>query len=218
MFPLFPNDYFCTMESKFEELMCRILPLFMRLGIRSLTMDDIAKELSISKKTIYKYVSDKSDLVNKAMEMMCKFDQYMADEITKNSKNAIDEIIGISQHANEKLQMIHPSLHFDLEKYYPTAWETFNNHKLIFIRDKVKGNIERGIKEGLYRKNLDSFIVATIYTAKIDMIFDPDIFPPTKYAFKDVHMEFVRYHIRGIASEKGIDYLTDIIKQENFDF
>lgn len=207
---------FAVMEKKFEELLLRIIPVFMRLGIRSVTMDDIARELSISKKTIYKYVKDKPDLVDKAMIWFCKQNQDVVNEITKNSSDAIDEIIGISKHAGQQLQMIHPSVHFDLQKYYPEAWSSFNSYQIDFIRNQIEANLKRGIKEGLYRDNINTHIISHLFAAKIDMVFDPEIFPVGKFSFSDVHLEMMRYHIRGIASGKGVEVLTKKIKNENF--
>lgn len=187
--------------------------VFMRYGIRSVTMDDIARELKVSKKTLYKYVKDKADLVYKVMGGFCEMEQDMITEIIKNSENAIDEVISISEFVGAKIADVHPSIHYDLEKYYPEAWEIFSKHKKGFVQKCLEANLERGIREGYYRDNMNIRILARLYVAKIDMVFDPVIFPPREFSFGDVHMELSRYHIRGIANEKGMAYLAKYVNK-----
>ena len=120
-------------EEKESAILDQVRKLFMRYGIRSVTMDDISRELKISKKTLYKFVTDKQDLVVKVMTAECKGDECLFTKITADSKNAIDELLNITVHLGQKVQEIHPSIHFDLEKYYPDAWEIFNKHKGTFV-------------------------------------------------------------------------------------
>jgi len=200
------------------KLLTQIHGIFMRNGIRSVTMDDISRGLSISKKTLYKYVTDKGDLVCQVMSVMCEEEEETIVEIAKENNNAIDEIIEIAKYVNGRLKQIHPSIHYDLEKYYPEAWERFTKHKLQFILNTVKSNLERGIKQGLYRKNLNCDIIAKLYISKIDVVFDGRVFPPHEHSFVDVYDELMRYHIKGIASEKGLTYLSEKLKKERIEW
>lgn len=202
------------MEEKESVILEQVRKIFMRYGIRSVTMDDISRELKISKKTLYKYVTDKSDLVEKVMRIEISTDQELMKQFEKESKTAIDEVLMILKHIAQKVKEIHPSIHYDLEKYYPEAWEVFNNHKKNFIMGCVIRNLQRGILEGLYRENLNAEIIALIYVSRVDIVFDGEIFPPTRFNFADVLFEMFRYHIKGIASEKGIKYLHEKIKNE----
>ena len=203
------------MDEKFGQILLQANQLFMRCGIKSVTMDDIARELKVSKKTLYKYVKDKSDIVKQAITMHCSCEQEITNALLNEAENAIDELISITKHVSQHLQQIHPSIHFDLEKYYPEAWQAFMNHKEGHIKECISGNIERGIKQGLYRNNLNAEIIAKLYISKIDVVFDPAVFPISKFRFSKVHEELMRYHIRGIASPKGIKYLEDKVKKEN---
>lgn len=193
---------------KEKELLPRILDIFLRCGIRSLTMDDIAAELKISKKTLYTFVKDKKDLVNKVMALNCAEDKSCCEVMTKESENAIDEILRISKHVGGKLQAVHPSVHYDLRKYYPAAWETMQQYHHNFVLTCIQENIERGIKEGFYRENINAEIISRIYISKIDIVFNADVFPPTQYNFLDVYAEMLVYHMHGIASPKGLKYFT----------
>jgi TetR/AcrR family transcriptional regulator, cholesterol catabolism regulator len=205
-------------EEKESVILEHVRKIFMRYGIRSVTMDDISRELKISKKTLYKFVTDKQDLVVKVMNSECLSDQCMFTEIVGQSKNAIDELLNVTAHIGQKIQQFHPSIHYDLEKYYPEAWELFNKHKGTFVYECVVNNLRRGMKEGLYRDTLQPEIISKIYVTRIDMIFDPEIFPQPDFQFGEVYKEMMRYHIRGIASEKGIKYLLDKLKSENIKF
>ena len=190
------------------------MQVFMRFGVKAVSMDDVARELSISKKTLYKYVKDKSDLVNKAMSFMCSTEACMVDTIAENTKDAIDEIIELSKHVSQKLQIIHPSVHFDLNKYYPEAWVIFNEHRSNIILGFIENNIKRGIQEGVYREDINPKVIARLYIHKIDALFNPDIFPPGEISFLEAYTEMMKYHIRGIANEKGVEKLKEKLKTE----
>src|SRR5690606_16300988 len=101
---------------------------------------------------------------------------------------------------------------FELKKYYPKAYRLMEDYRMGFIFQTVANNMKKGIKDGLYRKDVKPDIIAKIYVARTDILFDTTIFPPKEYNWVDVYREVLIYHIRGIASEKGIDYLTENIK------
>ena len=205
-------------QAKEEQLLFAATELFMRLGVKSLTMDDISKHLGISKKTLYQYVSDKKDLVKKAMALAIQNDQCMLVDIVVKEENAIDELLAINEKVSEKLQSLQPAVMYDMKKHYPEAWALMENHKKCFVSDIVIKNINTGIQQGLYRENVNPEIVARIYITMIDKIFDAETFPSHQYTFATIHKEIARYHIRGIASEKGVKYLVKRFKDNNHDF
>ncbi len=202
------------MISNEKELVTSVGELFIKYGIKSLTMDDISRHLGISKKTLYKYVEDKNDLVGKVLASFCEQDVIIVEEVMSRGLNAIDEQLEISKYINEKLTQIHPSVHYDLEKYHPVQWRTFLKEQGDVINRCILANMKNGIKEGLYRDDLNAEIVSKIYISRFDAVFDGELFPATDYKFTDVHHEFFRYHIRGIASKKGIKYLVEKVKKE----
>ncbi|MCO6499958.1 MAG: TetR/AcrR family transcriptional regulator [Vicingus serpentipes] len=205
-------------QEKEEQLLFATLELFMKLGVKSLTMDDISQHLGISKKTLYQFVTDKKDLVKKAMQLAIKNDQCLLGDIAVQEENAIDELLAINEKVSEKLQSIQPAVMYDLKKHYPEAWSMMEDHKKCFVYDMVVKNIDTGIQQGLYRENVNSGIVARVYITLIDKIFDADIFPAHQYTFATIHREIARYHIRGIANEKGVKYLVKRLKDNNHDF
>ncbi len=205
-------------KEKETELLIAVTALFMKFGIKSLTMDDISRHLGISKKTLYQFVSDKKDLVKKALELAVGADQCMLEDISESEGNAIDELLIINEKVSQKLQTIQPAVMYDLQHHYPEAWKVMENHKKCFVYDMVVNNINTGIKQGYYRENVNPEIIASIYVTMIDKIFDSDLFPSHQYDFSTLHKEMARYHIRGIASSKGITYLVERIKDNKHDF
>ena len=199
---------------KEKELLENCIGVFMRLGIRSVTMDDLAKNLSISKKTLYKYFNDKGDLVEKAIRAKTSFERCTINQICEESNNAVDELFGITKKVTANLKEVHPSIFFDLEKYYPEAWSAFQDHKHTYVFECIYNNLERGKKEKLYRQDLNSTIIAKTYVLRMDDMMNQAYFPATDFNFSTVYLELFRYHIRGIASDKGIEYLIEKVKQE----
>jgi hypothetical protein len=128
------------------------------------------------------------------------------------SENAIEEMFMIAQSMSGLLKQMHPSILFDLEKYYPKAFAQFEQYKLKDMLECVSQNIEDGIAQGYYRENINIPIVARLYIGRMDDIFDQKLFPASEYNIKDVYLEAIRYHIRGIASEKGMEYLKNKFK------
>lgn len=203
------------MDDKQVEMIRQITQVFMRYGIRSVNMDDIARELKISKKTLYKYFKDKNDVVSTAMKARCLLEQSIVKQFLGESENAIDELMLITKFVGEELQDVHPSVVFDIQKYYPEAWGIINEHKTVFIKNSIVQNLERGISEGLYRKNLNVDIISAIYENHMEAVLGSNDVITGKITMQQVHLEVMRYHIRGIANEKGIEYLKEKIKTEH---
>jgi len=152
------------------------------------------------------------------LEGHCELDKVVVHDAIENAENAIDELMHVSEMLGQKLQQINPSFHYDLEKYYPEAWTVFSEHKENFILNCVKQNLERGVKEGIYRDNLNAEVISQLYIHKIDCIFDSAIFPVGKFTFFEVFLELMRYHIRGVSNEKGNTYLAQKIKKDHSNF
>ena len=212
--------YICAMthdKRKEIELIGSVAQLFMKLGIKSLTMDEIARQLGVSKKTLYKYASDKKELVTKAVQLAIDEEECVMSEMHKAEGSAIDKIFAINAMISEKLQSIQPAVIFDMQKYYPEAWAIMEEHKCVFIHNQVKENLEEGIKEGLYRKNMNPELVTRIYVTLINSIFDSSLYSLSSHSFKETHTEVARYHLRGITNEKGVKFMQQLFNNTNSD-
>lgn len=206
------------MDDKSVQIMFGAAKLFMTYGMKSVSMDDIARELKVSKKTIYQYFEDKSTLISKIIEFKNEEEIKQVLELEKQSENAIDEIILITKLKSEHIKEMHPSIKYDLAKYYPEAWNLFQIHKKEMIFNHIKKNLKRGVEEELYRDSINATIIAKLFSEKIDMVIDNDIFPVSEFKFEEVYYEMMRYHLRGIASKKGVEYLQERINKEKLNF
>jgi AcrR family transcriptional regulator len=186
--------------------------LFSRYGIKSITMDDVARELGISKKTLYQFVNDKNDLVEKTLEFYLQRHRHTCEVLTEDNKNPIDAMLAIGDFFCQQLKDTSPALMFDLRKYHSGAFHKLGDYKQACISEQLEKNMERGIKEGFYRPDVDTKIIPRLYMVMADAVLESPYFPRDKFKFEDVVKSMLTYHICGIATPKGIEYLN---KQSN---
>jgi len=204
--------YFCAVEEKEREIVLAASGIFMQYGIKSVNMDDVAKHLSISKKTLYKYVKDKNDLLSKGMRLHMEAEDAAIAEILAKNLNAIDENLEIMTLILSMLQNLHPSIMFDLEKYHPALKKEMMDNRHSAMHACVIENLRKGKSEGLYRDNLNEEILTSFYINSVDGIIDESPAHLQKTSYSERYSEFFRYHIRGIASEEGVKYLKTKVK------
>ena len=191
--------------------------LFFKYGIKSVTMDDIAKHLAISKKTIYQYYSDKNEVVETLMKLKLKEDECEFNEIQSESENVIVEVFNLMKHMSAVFAKINPNIFYDLQKYHPNAWKLFKQFKEEFMAKMVEGAITRGVKEGLVRPDINAKILARLRMQEIEMGFNPQIFPPEKFKILDVQVALLDHFLHGICTLKGhklINKYKEVIEEE----
>lgn len=203
------------MKDKEEKIIEGAVGIFMRYGIKSVNMDDIARHLGISKKTLYKYVSDKSDLVQRAFSFHCTLEDRQLEAIKRQGLNAIDESFETMRMVMNMVKDLHPSVLYDMQKYHPELMREIEKERHRIIQEHLEANMKKGVKEGFYRQDIKPDIVASLYVAAVEAIFHKLSFVETDYTFKELYRELFRMHIRGIASERGIAYLVEKMKTEN---
>lgn len=194
--------YLCDMNIK-DSLFKAAFDLFLKYGIKSVSMDDISRKLGISKKTIYNCVADKESLITYILDKHLASDEKEILKIQSSSTDAIEEMVTISQHILAFLTDMTPSLVFDLKKYHPEQWHKIENHHFKFIENTIHNNLLRGQKEGLYRINFDAKIVSKLYVVKSNCIVDVDNFPIADFDRVRLFKQLVSYHIHGIVSPEG---------------
>lgn len=187
--------------------------LFMRIGIKSVSMDDIARELGVSKKTIYKHFSDKKDLVLKVIETDMEREMLSCNTCYNTDENAVQKMIDISKHISHQHKDINPTVIFDLQKYYPSAWAKINTFRTDFISNKIIQNIEEGQNETLYRQEIKPKIAAAMYVTLIQGMMQQMIQGDNNYDFKTLHLQMVSYHLFGICTQEGRSYLEQHINE-----
>jgi AcrR family transcriptional regulator len=177
--------------------------LFMQYGLKSISMDDVARTLGISKKTLYQCVNNKADLIKRGLVMHIEEEKLVLEEIHQSAKNAIDEMIKISKYVSQTLQKVNPSVIHELQKYYQSSWELMESLHVEHTYFLIKKNIEKGIEEGLYREDVHPDITAKLYIGRMDLVVDKSLFPIGEYTFSQIHNNMITYHLYGIMSKKG---------------
>lgn len=190
------------MEAK-EHLLQTANRLFRSYGIRSVTMDDVAKEAGMSKKTIYLHVEDKNQLVAELMGFVLDTQRKEIEKQTANTKNAVEEILQVIQCMQHMGANFNPVLFYDLQKYYPQVWLQFKEFKDRFIFEKVRTNLKKGISEGLYRKEIQVDIIAKMRTEQVGIAMNPAFFPSEEFKPWEVMQQLTDHYIHGIVTLKG---------------
>lgn len=175
----------------------------MRFGIRSVTMDDLSRELGMSKKTLYNYFSSKTELVKKAVLHHIEEEEQMLKSIKDQKVDAIQEMLLITGHVREMLKNFKPTIIYDLKKYYKPSWKMMESLHSDFVYSATSHNIEKGKKEGLYRKEVNSTVVARFYTTMTINIVEDTKITSLGLHVPEIFQAFMDYHLHGIMTEKG---------------
>ena len=170
-------------------------------------MDDVAKELGMSKKTIYQFVENKAELVKLTMQYYLGEERTQLEAILKTSKNSVDELIEMVAYFFNQVREFNPSALNDLQKYYPETWGIYNEYRFHFMLGLLTKNLENGVKQGVYRNDLNADVIARLYIGNVEVLINQELFPSKKYVFSDTYKEYLNYHLRGIVSTKGLKYL-----------
>lgn len=190
------------------------LNLFMQYGLKSVSMDDIARELGISKKTLYKYFENKEALIHNIVLDYIEHEQAALTQIKEVSRDAVDEMLNIAKHVTRMFRNINPRLVFDLQKYYPKSWKAVQELQSKFVFTTIMENILKGVSEGFYRDDFCPNIIAKLYVGKTFFLVDEKHFPLRKYERRQLVIENIRYHLRGIVNENGYRLLGKYMSEE----
>ena len=185
----------------------RVESLFMRFGIKSITMDDVARELGISKKTLYQMVESKDELVMKVLDHHIVREKSQCICNAQDAANAIDEIFIIMDSNSQELSQMKTNILNDLQKYHRDAWLMLRNFQYDFVLKIIRENILRGRKEGLYREDFDPDIIAKLHLSTVFNLFDEQLFPSGSTSKVTLFKEYMMHFLHGIASAEGLTYL-----------
>jgi AcrR family transcriptional regulator len=192
------------MNKEFEDILKKVSVLYRKYGIKSVTMDDVAHELGVSKKTLYQFVSDKTELVKMVVEHVrqCNF-SIMKNSDTKEL-NAIEELIEVSQHVSRLMKDHSPSYEYDLKKYYPDIYKNLMSARRKLMYESMISNIRKGKKEGIYREELDEKIIAKLHLLRVENLQSNEIFDEEEKHSSKFFREVFVYHIHGLATDEGL--------------
>jgi AcrR family transcriptional regulator len=201
------------MNVELKKILIKTRELYMKYGIKSITMDDVAHEMGISKKTLYQYVNDKDDLVGKFIENEIVQRQEELFKCFQIGFNAIEELFEISIFMNKMMREQNPATEHDLKKYYPHHYQKTLKSRRERMYNYILLNLKKGKAEGLYREDLEEEIIAKFYLSRSENIHFNELFTVEEFTSLKLFLEFLTYHIRGIATEKGIIVLDKKIKK-----
>ncbi|UPQ80814.1 TetR/AcrR family transcriptional regulator [Flavobacterium azooxidireducens] len=198
-----------------EQIIEKATEMYLTLGFKSVTMDDIANEMGISKKTIYQHFANKNDLVEAVTMQMFDTISCGIDEICLEDKNPITEIFEIKNFVMQNLKDEKASPIYQLQKYFPKTFKCLRNKQFDKMEDCVIRNLKKGIELGLYRNDLNLDFVSRIYYSGIHSTKDKEVFPDTMFNAVQLEEMYLEYHLRGIITEKGLKVLEKITNKSN---
>ena len=201
-------------KSDFREMMKdkiinKAKEMFLRLGFKSITMDDIACEMCISKKTIYKYFSNKDILIEESIQAVHKEIRATLNKIAEENFNAIEENFEVKRMFREMFKSAESSPIYQLKKHYPEIYDKVLSMQVSVCEDCFRQNITKGIREGLYRENLDidnyvKFYYTLIFNINENTMLEKDA--------HELEVKALEYHIRAMATLAGIIELEKHLK------
>lgn len=204
------------MDKSLINILERVRELFFKYGVRSVSMDDICRDIGISKKKLYQFIHSKNELVEKLLELEREHFEIIFETHNFDGINAIDILLTVSREIGDRFWDISPSMTFDLKKYYPDIYLKHIEDRIEFIYQKIQINIQKGISQGIYRDDLSIELVARLYIRRLIDLHNPEFFPADKFSFQTLFDVMFDNFIRGIANEIGTEYYEKQKRKVNF--
>ena len=202
------------MEVK-ERILAKAADLFMRYGIRSITMDEIATQLGISKKTIYQFFTDKDDMVAAVIDQEIKKNENECFQFRKDAGNAVHQIFLALESLEEMLKYTNPLMLYDLEKHHPRSFAKIREYKYQFLYQTIMDNLQWGIAEKLYREDIRLDIASKWRIESAFLVFNPDVFPHSRYRMSEVNFELALLFLHGVVTDKGRELIAQYTLERN---
>jgi AcrR family transcriptional regulator len=188
--------------------------LFMQFGLKSITMDDIAKKVGVSKKTIYQFFNDKGSIVIKSVQE--HFSEHKSDieKALGKSDNAIQSLYNISKCMKKHVESSNPTVLYDLQRYFPKAYKKFLEFRDNFMHNKLRNILTQGIEEGYFRPELNAHVLVIMRIVQVESTFNAEIYPRDQFDFKMLHEQLLDHFIHGLLTEKGKEKYKQYLNEE----
>ena len=196
-----------------KDILERILLMFTRIGIRSITMDDIARELGISKKTLYHDFEDKNDLINRVIDFDMMQSRKFLEKVHRSDYDAIEEVFLVNDRIHQIHSRYNPTFYYDLKRYYPETYQRWLKEKRQNMFGLIVDNLQKGKREGIYRSEIHEHSIAMLYLARMEMLKNQDIIDVQQTLSADFMQEIFTYHLHGICNEKGLKIMAEFKKK-----
>lgn len=198
-----------------ERILAEAERLFWKYGVRCVTMEDIARKLGISKKTIYQHFSDKEQILYQVIEDKTGRNQSEMNCMVTETTNPVEEILSVLNMMQKQADQISPNFFIDIKRYYPQAFALFRRYKEGEIMRSILENIQKGISQDLYRSDINPAILARLRVEQIELAFNNDIFPTDQYTMQDIQYELMHHFVRGMLTETGFTIYNQYVNQYN---
>jgi len=186
--------------------------MFRRFGVRSVSMDDVAREMSISKKTLYRCFRDKNELITKTLDHDLKSIQTEVDAILSSEANPVRQVLLIATFVSQYLKETNPSMIYDLQKYHSEIYYEFIQYRDKTFMERVMGNLNKGVAEGYYRSNLKPEVIARLYLCLMNHGPEHLQQMSTSEDYSEMYIDIMQYHLHSIATEKGLNEVKEFLK------
>jgi AcrR family transcriptional regulator len=200
------------MNEEISKILDTVTQMYFKYGIKSVTMDDVSRELGISKKTLYLYFTDKTDLVGKAIDHAIDNISQKYQAVVARNLNAVEEILEFNRLGAEMIKTHNASTDYDLKKYYPELFDKIIRTRREKMYKMVLNNLKKGKTQGVFRKNLNEEIIAKLHVSRIMTMGENAFFTHDELLSSEVFREIYIYHIHGIANAKGLEILDKNLK------
>jgi AcrR family transcriptional regulator len=195
-----------------EKIIKKATDMFLKLGFKSVTMDDIAGEMCISKKTIYKYFSNKEKLIEEGTEVVHQKINSMMNEVVAKNYDAVAENFEMRDMFKKMFQSFDHSPAYQLKKHYPEIYEKMIANEMKDFNQVFRQNIEKGIAQGLYRKDIDIEASVKFYHTLIFSINENTMFEKEA---AELELKALEYHTRALATQRGVEEFEKKLKNVN---
>jgi DNA-binding XRE family transcriptional regulator len=196
-----------------EEILHKASELFLEYGFKSVTMDHLAQELGVSKKTIYEYFKNKSDLVEQVAYYVRDKIHAEIDLVQQQQLDPVEEMFAIKEVVMRRLKNEKTSPQFQFQKYYPKIYAKMRQSQVCKMQDCIGKNIERGVEQNYYKANIHKVFICRMYIAGMLNLKDEELFKNSQLNPKQLYEEFLKYHLRSIVDSKGEQRLNELEKQ-----
>ena len=207
---LFPATTFAPVmrstitPAKKDEFLGKVTELIIKHGINDLTMDMIAGELKMSKKTIYVMVRKKTQLIHEVIERYVQKEKEFLELMSKDAENAMHETILLFNHIIKQTDGFKSSTLVELQKFFPKSYIVFHNYRATFLYHLILRNVHAGVAQGYYREGFNVEVISKIYIGMLKVLIDQELFPSAEFSFNKILKEYIHYHLRAIITEKGL--------------
>jgi AcrR family transcriptional regulator len=194
----------------YKDILEKILSMFTHYGIRSITMDDIARELGISKKTLYHEFEDKRDLIRRVIDYDILANRKFLEDVHRANFNAVEELFYVNERIHQDRINYSPTFYYDLKKYYPETYRRWLDEKRQNMFDLIVGNLQKGKREGVFRTDIHEHSIGKLYMARMEMLSNHEISDVLQTITSEFMQEIFNYHLHGICNERGLNTLAEL--------